>query len=119
MLLVLKLVTEVAVNQPEGMRSPLLAVALVGERSRKALRAAVANFLSSTDLPFAFFAAFCSTWSWVLEMQKCQWELDKCRDSVDLAFLWGNEQGNIVLKNILKRNNYFQKHGADIARITC
>jgi hypothetical protein len=35
MLLVLKLVTEVAVDRPEGVRLPLLAVALVGERSRR------------------------------------------------------------------------------------
>ena len=37
MLLVLKLVIDVRVDRPEGVRLPLLAVALVGERSRKAV----------------------------------------------------------------------------------
>ncbi len=93
MLIIMKLVTEVAVDWPEGVRSPLLAVVPVGKRSRRtvvgmvgeglkqtchwerspfffktdlALQAATAIFLSSFDLAFAFFAAFHSAWGWVL-----------------------------------------------------
>ncbi len=48
MLFVLKLVTEVAVNRPEGVRSPLLAVALVEERLERVVVGMVGEGLKRT-----------------------------------------------------------------------
>jgi hypothetical protein len=101
------------VDQPEGVRSPLLAVAPIGERLRRAvvgivgeglkrtcrwerssfffkidlaLWAAMADVLSSTDSAFAFFAAFCSAWGFGDAANASKSET-RAKDSMDLAFL--------------------------------